>query len=116
MEDMVVDPSSGRGRPAAARKRLSSSARSDDSDAFLPAKHRRPRRKSATSSSSEETVIYSNIGTTKVAYVPVDVTFVWWSYGKLGQRNRVVIPSCAVHRIRKEFPTRDGHYTGYLDP
>ncbi|KAL1484830.1 hypothetical protein MTO96_010998 [Rhipicephalus appendiculatus] len=85
MEDMVVDPSSGRGRPTAARKRLSSSvasqaadsdsdARSDDSDAFLPAKHRRPRRKSATSSSSEETVIYSNIVTTTVAYVPVDVT------------------------------------------
>ncbi|KAL1431484.1 hypothetical protein MTO96_002255 [Rhipicephalus appendiculatus] len=42
--------------------------------------------------------------------------FVWWSYGKLDQRNRVVIPSCAVHRIRKEFPTRDDHYTGYLDP
>ncbi|KAL1467370.1 hypothetical protein MTO96_042238 [Rhipicephalus appendiculatus] len=85
MEEMVVNPSSGRGRPTAARKWLSysvasqaadseSDARSDDSDAFLPAKHRRPRRKFATSSSREETVIYSNIVTTTVAYVPADVT------------------------------------------
>ncbi|XP_049267356.1 uncharacterized protein LOC125756534, partial [Rhipicephalus sanguineus] len=82
---MVVDPCSGRDRPAAARKRLSSSVaseaadsesdvRSDDSDAFVPAKHRRSRRKSTTSSSSEETVIYNTIVTTTVAYVPVDVT------------------------------------------
>ncbi|KAH7976481.1 hypothetical protein HPB52_014475 [Rhipicephalus sanguineus] len=85
MEEMVVDPCSGRDRPAAARKRLSSSVtseaadsesdvRSDDSDAFVPAKHRRSRRKSTTSSSSEETVIYNTIVTTTVAYVPVDVT------------------------------------------
>ncbi|KAL1436467.1 hypothetical protein MTO96_049698 [Rhipicephalus appendiculatus] len=85
MEGMVVEPSSGRDRPPAARKRLSSSVaseapdsesdvRSDDSEAFIPAKHRRSRRKSSTSSSSEETVIYSSIMTTTVAYVPVDVT------------------------------------------
>ncbi|KAH7973717.1 hypothetical protein HPB49_004180 [Dermacentor silvarum] len=41
--------------------------------------------------------------------------FVWWVYKRLGQGNRVVLPSCAVHRIRKEFPTPGGHYTGYLD-
>ncbi|KAH8029731.1 hypothetical protein HPB51_003566 [Rhipicephalus microplus] len=57
-EEMVVDLPSGMGRPAPARKRLSSSvaseaadfesdATSDDSDVFLPTKHRRPRRKSA---------------------------------------------------------------------
>ncbi|KAL1462017.1 hypothetical protein MTO96_043271 [Rhipicephalus appendiculatus] len=85
MEGMVVEPSSGRDRPPAARKRLLSSVaseapdsesdvRSDDSEAFIPAKHRRSRRKSSTSSSSEETVIYSSIMTTTVAYVPVDVT------------------------------------------
>ncbi|XP_049528913.1 uncharacterized protein LOC125947712 [Dermacentor silvarum] len=84
MEEMVVDPSSGRDRPPVARKRLSSSveseaadsesdARSDDSDAFIPAKHRRSRRKSSTSSSSEATIIYSSIVTTTVAFVPVDV-------------------------------------------
>ncbi|KAH7935327.1 hypothetical protein HPB52_006297 [Rhipicephalus sanguineus] len=67
MEEMVVDPCSGRDRPTAATKLLSSSVaseaadsesdvRSDDSDAILPAKHRRSRRKSTTSSSSEETV------------------------------------------------------------
>ncbi|KAH7947632.1 hypothetical protein HPB52_014835 [Rhipicephalus sanguineus] len=84
MEEMVVDPCSGRDRPTTARKRLSSSVaseaadsesdvRSDDSDAFLPSKHRRSIWKSMTSSSSEETVIYSTIVTTTVAYVPVDV-------------------------------------------
>ncbi|KAH7952197.1 hypothetical protein HPB52_019966 [Rhipicephalus sanguineus] len=68
MEGMVVDPSCARDRPPAARKRLSSSVaseaadsesdvKSDDSEAFIPAKHRRSRRKSSTSSSSEETVI-----------------------------------------------------------
>ncbi|XP_075530256.1 P2X purinoceptor 7-like [Dermacentor variabilis] len=41
--------------------------------------------------------------------------FVWWVYRRLGQGNRVVLPSCAVHRIRKEFTTPAGHYTGYLD-
>ncbi|KAH7952199.1 hypothetical protein HPB52_020012 [Rhipicephalus sanguineus] len=85
MEGMVVDPSCARDRPPAARKRLSSSVaseaadsesdvKSDDSEAFIPAKHRRSRRKSSTSSSSEETVIYSNIVITTVAYVPVDVS------------------------------------------
>ncbi|KAH7986883.1 hypothetical protein HPB52_024663 [Rhipicephalus sanguineus] len=82
---MVLDPSCARDRPPAARKRLSSSVaseaadsesdvKSDDSEAFIPAKHRRSRRKSSTSSSSEETVIYSNIVITTVAYVPVDVS------------------------------------------
>ncbi|KAH7957583.1 hypothetical protein HPB52_020594 [Rhipicephalus sanguineus] len=85
MEGMVLDPSCARDRPPAARKRLSSSVaseaadsesdvKSDDSEAFIPAKHRRSRRKSSTSSSSEETVIYSNIVITTVAYVPVDVS------------------------------------------
>ncbi|XP_049518682.1 uncharacterized protein LOC125943421 [Dermacentor silvarum] len=41
--------------------------------------------------------------------------FVWWAYRRLGQVNRVVLPSCPAHRIRKEFPTSGRHYTGYLD-
>ncbi|KAH7972612.1 hypothetical protein HPB52_014182 [Rhipicephalus sanguineus] len=95
MEGMVVDPSCARDRPPAARKRLSSSVaseaadsesdvKSDDSEAFIPAKHRRSRRKSSTSSSSEETVIYSNIVITTVAYVPVDVS----AQGQLSWRAR----------------------------
>ncbi|XP_075554941.1 P2X purinoceptor 7-like [Dermacentor variabilis] len=42
--------------------------------------------------------------------------FVWWIHGRLGQGRRVVIPSYVVHRLREEFPSRSGQYTGYLDP
>ncbi|XP_075722691.1 uncharacterized protein LOC142765500 [Rhipicephalus microplus] len=80
-EEMVADLPSGMSRPATARKRLSSSvtseaadsessATSDDSDVFLPAKHKRPGRKSMASSSSEESIVYNS---TTVAFVFVDV-------------------------------------------
>ncbi|KAH7968144.1 hypothetical protein HPB52_006071 [Rhipicephalus sanguineus] len=82
---MAVGPSSGKDRPTTASKRLSSSVaseaadsesdvRSDDSDAFLPAKNGCSRRRSSISFSSEEIIIYSSIVTTTVAYVPVGVT------------------------------------------
>ena len=40
-----------------------------------------------------------------------------WShhYESLGRGNRVVIPACVVKRIREEFPSQDGHYTGYKE-
>ncbi|KAK7878121.1 hypothetical protein WMY93_000738 [Mugilogobius chulae] len=38
-----------------------------------------------------------------------------WCWGYLGQHVRVVIPSCAVTRIREEFP-EDGSYRGFLPP
>ncbi|KAJ8353476.1 hypothetical protein SKAU_G00210430 [Synaphobranchus kaupii] len=37
-----------------------------------------------------------------------------WCWGHLGQQIRVVIPSCAVTRIRTEFPEESGTYTGFL--
>uniref|UniRef100_A0A8C1DJ89 P2X purinoreceptor 7 intracellular domain-containing protein n=1 Tax=Cyprinus carpio carpio TaxID=630221 RepID=A0A8C1DJ89_CYPCA len=38
-----------------------------------------------------------------------------WCWGYLGQHIRVVIPSCAVTRIREEFP-EEGPYRGFLPP
>lgn len=37
----------------------------------------------------------------------------WWAHGVL-RRDRVVLPSCAVMRIREEFPSIDGNYVGFL--
>ncbi|XP_064471498.1 P2X purinoceptor 7-like [Ornithodoros turicata] len=39
--------------------------------------------------------------------------FIFWIYHRLGEGNRVVIPSCAIRRIRDEFPSEDGDYTGF---
>ncbi|XP_040079177.1 uncharacterized protein LOC120850652 [Ixodes scapularis] len=36
--------------------------------------------------------------------------FTWWVHHKLGRGNRVPLPSCAVQRIRREFPSTDGSY------
>ena len=38
--------------------------------------------------------------------------FVW---GYLGKEIRVILPACAVTEIRKNFPSADGSYTGYLE-
>ncbi|XP_033115925.1 P2X purinoceptor 7-like [Anneissia japonica] len=42
-------------------------------------------------------------------------SFTWWVYGKLGRKRRKVIPTCAVHAIRHQFPEADQNYEGYHD-
>ncbi|KAM7314745.1 P2X purinoceptor 7-like isoform X2 [Ixodes scapularis] len=39
--------------------------------------------------------------------------FTWCVHHKLGRGNRVPLPSCAVQRIRREFPSTDGSYVGF---
>ena len=39
---------------------------------------------------------------------------VWWGWQCLGRHRRVVLPSCAVSKVRSEFPSEE--YTGYQDP
>lgn len=41
--------------------------------------------------------------------------FVRWCWEYLGKDVRVVLPSCAVLKIRQTFPDRDGNYTGFQD-
>ena len=36
-------------------------------------------------------------------------------HNHLGKGVRRVIPSCVVKRIREEFPSVDGNYTGFKD-
>ncbi|XP_067290072.1 P2X purinoceptor 7 isoform X2 [Pseudorasbora parva] len=42
--------------------------------------------------------------------------FVRWCWGYLGRHIRVVIPSCAVTRIRQQFPEQNENYIGFLPP
>lgn len=37
---------------------------------------------------------------------------VTWCWGWLGRHNRVVLPACAVKKIRDTFPS-DGNYVGF---
>ena len=40
--------------------------------------------------------------------------FVWWTLGRMGRRNRRIIPACVVHKIRSTFPSGEGEeYGGY---
>lgn len=41
--------------------------------------------------------------------------YILWVWGKLGRRNRKVIPSCIVCKIRDRFPDPNGKYTGFMD-
>ena len=41
--------------------------------------------------------------------------YIMWYWGKLGQGNRKVIPSCIVKKIRDKFPDSNKNYTGFLD-
>ncbi|XP_074544533.1 P2X purinoceptor 7 [Halichoeres trimaculatus] len=43
-------------------------------------------------------------------------SFVSWCWGYLGKDNRVVIPSCVVLRIQKEYPDEEEEYTGFKPP
>jgi len=38
----------------------------------------------------------------------------WMMRGKrLGKGVRVILPSCVVHCIRRQFPSPDGNYAGF---
>ncbi|XP_066933254.1 uncharacterized protein [Clytia hemisphaerica] len=39
--------------------------------------------------------------------------FTLWKYGRLGNNNRRVVPSCCVLKVRSEFPSPNGIYLGY---
>ena len=40
----------------------------------------------------------------------------WWGWQHLGRHRRVVLPSCAVAKIREEFPSASEEYTGHQYP
>ena len=36
-----------------------------------------------------------------------------WRWQCLGRHNRVVLPACAVNKIRTTFPSQGGNYVGF---
>ena len=38
-----------------------------------------------------------------------------WIHGKLGWKNRKVLPSCIVKYIRRTYPDENEDYTGFMD-
>ena len=38
---------------------------------------------------------------------------IMYCHGHLGQGNRIIVPSCAVWKIRDHYPTLDGQYMGF---
>ena len=41
--------------------------------------------------------------------------YTMWVWGKLGRRNRKVIPSCVLWKIRDRLPDPSGRYTGFME-
>lgn len=41
--------------------------------------------------------------------------FCWFAHGKLGKKIRRVLPSCVISKVREEYPSKSGRYTGFKD-
>ena len=41
--------------------------------------------------------------------------FIWWVFDRLGKKNRRVVPSCVLWKIRNFFPEENGVYVNYED-
>ena len=39
----------------------------------------------------------------------------WWIHTRLGKGLRRIIPACVVKKIREEYPSADGSYTGFQE-
>ena len=40
--------------------------------------------------------------------------FILWEHGYLGKGNRRIIPSCAVKKVREQYPAPDNVYMGFM--
>lgn len=40
--------------------------------------------------------------------------FILWEHGYLGKGNRRIIPSCAVKKVRGQYPAPDNVYMGFM--
>ena len=40
--------------------------------------------------------------------------FILWEHGYLGKGNRRIIPSCAVKKVREQYPAPDSVYMGFM--
>ena len=69
--------------------------------------------------------IGSNITTTSMLFIMMSFRkfrhlayrqLVWWGWQHLGRQRLVVFPSCAVGKIRDEFSSPLGEYTGHQYP